>query len=78
LRAGDTVLVLLAAAQRDPEAAGTFAFGAGAHECVGAEHARAVARSVVCELLARGLALRTPLDSLSYLPYPNVRIPRLS
>lgn len=77
LRAGDTVLVLLAAAQRDPQVAGTFSFGAGSHECIGAAQARAVARSVVSELLARGLAVSALPAAPSYLPYPNVRIPRI-
>jgi cytochrome P450 len=67
LRGGDAVLVLLAAANRDPAAnprperfdldrssRRIFTFGAGAHACPGPRLAKAIAAAGVLELLERG------------------------
>lgn len=66
LRAGDRVLLLLAAANRDPrvfddpdridvqrEIPRHLGFGFGAHLCIGAQLARVEAEVVLAELLAR-------------------------
>ncbi|MCC5580170.1 cytochrome P450 [Microtetraspora sp. AC03309] len=87
---GASVLVVLAAANRDPAAnaapdefrddrsdAAIFTFGAAAHRCPGEEVAVAIAAAVVAELLAQGFdpaSLRRPV---SYLPLANARIPVL-
>jgi len=78
LRAGEQILVVLAAAQRDAPAAGLLAFGQGAHACPGTHHARVITRAVTREMLLQGLDSRVVLDALEYLPYPNLRIPRFA
>jgi cytochrome P450 len=76
LRAGDQILVVLAAAQRDPMAGGLLAFGHGAHACPGRLHACVIARAVTREMLLQGLDPCAVLNGLEYLPYPNLRIPQ--
>ncbi|MFF5706524.1 cytochrome P450 [Streptomyces sp. NPDC012794] len=84
---GQQVLVLLAAANRDPAVnpdphaltpgrvnPAVFTFGAAAHRCPGAELATALATAVVTELRAAGLGTTaTP----AYRPLANARIPLL-
>lgn len=84
---GQQVLVLLAAANRDPAVnpdphtlslgrvnPAVFTFGAAAHRCPGAELATALAGAVVTELRAAGLGTTaTP----AYRPLANARIPLL-
>lgn len=79
IRAGETVVVALAAANRDPAhfpdpdrlditapAQGHVAFGHGEHQCLGQNLARAVLRIALPALFARFPALRTagPLDEI--------------
>jgi cytochrome P450 len=88
LQAGDTVLVVLAAANRDPEANAapdafqpsraarrTFTFGLGAHLCPGQALSLALARAGVEQLLQRGLDFSAFL-AVGYRPSLNVRVPR--
>jgi cytochrome P450 len=88
MAAGDTVLVVLAAANHDaaanprperfdPDRSGrrTFTFGAGPHACPGEIVAVAIARAGVERLLAHGLALETLPERPAYLPSGNLRIP---
>lgn len=87
--AGDAVLVLLAAANRDPAVnpapaefrvdrrdPAVFTFGAGAHACPGRTIATTIAAAVVAELLAGGVATPGP-EPVTYLPLANARIPAL-
>ncbi|MCP3141792.1 cytochrome P450 [Pyxidicoccus xibeiensis] len=87
LRAGDVVLVVLAAANRDPEANAdperfdlhrqarrVFSFGVGAHACPGQALAKVIARGALEALLAAGLEVR----DFTYLPSVNGRIPLFS
>ena len=89
LAPGDAVLVVLAAANRDPAAnpapdafrpdradPAVFTFGAAAHGCPGRAVAGTIAAAVVQELLTAGFA---PEDSgpVDYLPLANARIPAL-
>jgi cytochrome P450 len=88
LRAGEAILVVLAAANRDPAAnpdparfdaarpaPRTFTFGAGPHACPGAALAIAVAAAGVETLLARGLRVERLAGGVRYRPAVNVRIP---
>jgi cytochrome P450 len=88
--AGDAVLVLLAAANRDPKAnpdpdrfdlarvsSRTFTFGLGAHACPGKTFATTIALCGVRALLAGGLDPARLGPSPDYEPSPNCRIPRL-
>jgi cytochrome P450 len=90
LRAGEQVLVLLAAAGRDPPvnaepdvfdpgraAPRRFAFGAGLHACPGEAIAVAIAVAGIRTLLARGLALEARPSELRYRPSLNARLPLL-
>lgn len=63
--AGHEVVVWLAAAG--------LPFGAGAHRCPGAEHARALACGVLEAVLASGL--RPPTQQIAYEARANLRIP---
>ncbi len=89
LAAGDAVLLVLAAANRDPAAneapaefradrrdPAVFTFGAGAHACPGRAIATAIAAAVVGELLSAGFEVPGP-DRVTYLPLANARIPAL-
>jgi cytochrome P450 len=88
MAAGDTVLVVLAAANHDaaanprperfdPDRAGrrTFTFGAGPHACPGETLAVAIAWAGVERLLTHGLALEALPARPAYLPSGNLRIP---
>jgi cytochrome P450 len=86
LEGGDTILVLLASANRDGHAnpdpdrfllerpqRRTFSFGAGRHQCPGQQLALTLASQVILALLQRQPALPV---SFSYWPSLNGRIPR--
>jgi cytochrome P450 len=88
LAAGDVVLVLLAAANRDPAANSdpdrfdtnrraprSFTFGAGAHACPGAPLAVALAAEIVAQVLAAGIAPGALLPGFVYRPSLNTRVP---
>ena len=78
VREGDTILVVLAAAQRDPAARGALAFGAGVHTCPGAKHAKAIAAPAIREVLTTGLDLGALVDTVAYRPSANLRVPLFS
>jgi cytochrome P450 len=85
---GDTVLVILAAANRDPAsnpdpdrfdpfraAPRMFTFGAGVHACPGERLAVAIARAAIERLLAAGIALAPLAGPTTYRASANARIP---
>lgn len=89
LEAGDTVLVLLASANRDPDANPTpdsfmlerpqrriFSFGAGHHRCPGQQLALSIASQAVLALLRRQPGWLDSIAGCSYWPSLNSRIPR--
>jgi cytochrome P450 len=86
MREGDAILVVLAAANRDPAAnphpdrfdpdraaPRSFTFGLGPHACVGEALAVAIARAGVARLLTAGVDVQG-LD-VTYRPSPNTRVP---
>ncbi|HNB28715.1 MAG TPA: cytochrome P450, partial [Alphaproteobacteria bacterium] len=88
LKAGDAILVVLAAANRDPAANPQphafdperaqpicFTFGHGAHACPGARIAVTLAVIGVQALLARGLDFAAIAGTMSYAASVNARIP---
>lgn len=88
VREGDTVLVLLAAANRDPAAnpdparfdparreRQSFTFSAGAHACPGEALAVAIASAGVGRLLAVGVEPERLARAYSYRPSANMRMP---
>ncbi len=88
LCAGDAILVVLAAANRDPAAnpnpdrfdidrqdRKSFTFGAGTHACPGSALAVTIARAAVEQLLAVGML---PQGPVRYYQSTNARIPHLS
>lgn len=88
MAAGDRVLVVLAAANRDPSAnpepdrfdpfrenPRVFTFGLGAHACPGEGLAIATARAGVERLLAAGIALEPLAGATTYRASANARIP---
>lgn len=80
MREGDAVLVVLAAASRDPEASGRplFTFGAGGHACPGPSLAAIIARAGVEQALAAGVDPGPLAEGVSYRRSANVRIPLFS
>jgi len=80
MREGDAILVVLAAANRDPAALRdpVFSFGAARHACPGPSLAAAIAQAGVEEMLAAGLEPGPLAEGVSYRPSANVRIPRFS
>ena len=91
MKAGDAILVVLAAANRDPAANAaparfdaerpaprTFTFGVGPHACPGAILATRIAAAGVAELLRRDLALDALGDNVRYRPSANTRVPVFS
>ncbi len=91
MRAGDAVLLLQAAANRDPAANPDpahfdtsrpepvlFTFSAGAHLCPGAHMALALAEGAVRQILASPISLDALVDGFSYRPSQNGRIPLLN
>jgi cytochrome P450 len=88
MREGETVLVVLAAANRDPAAnldpdrfdphrreRLTFTFGLGAHACPGETLATIVTQAGLEQLLAARLDFAGVLGTLAYRPSANTRIP---
>lgn len=91
LAAGESILVLLASANRDAEAntdpesfvlARTqrrlFSFGSGRHQCPGQQLALTIAAHAVLAVLRRQPALLADASRFSYWPSLNGRIPRFS
>jgi len=78
MKADDTVLLVLAAASRDPTAPpGCFAFGRGAHACPGEGLSTTIARAGIERLLLAGEGtLVQALPPITYRPSANTRIPR--
>lgn len=76
LRAGDVVLIVIAAANRDPAAAASLTFGDGPHACPGETIAVAIAQCGVEALLATGLDPADLADPVSYRASANARIPQ--
>jgi cytochrome P450 len=88
LREGDAVLVLLAAANRDPAVNShperfdplrrdrqAYTFGFGAHACPGEALATAIAEAGVAHLLAAGVEPERLVERVRYRPSANTRIP---
>jgi cytochrome P450 len=88
MRTGDAILVLLAAANRDPAAnpdpdrfdparpaRRSFTFGHAVHACPGEIVATAIATAGVERLLAGGVDVRRLAENFSYRTSPNTRIP---
>jgi len=88
MKAGDVVLVVLAAANRDPMAnpepskfdpsrpsRQAFTFGCGPHACPGETIAIAIAAAGVRELLARGVKAERLAEHVTYRPSANTRVP---
>ncbi|HTD24369.1 MAG TPA: cytochrome P450 [Terriglobales bacterium] len=88
MSAGDTVLVLLAAANRDPAANPNpekfdihrknrriFTFGAGVHACPGEAFAKKIAQAGVAQLLESGVDPRQLAATVTYRPSANTRVP---
>ena len=85
VRAGDAVLVLLAAAAHDDagadvpaEAAHAWTFGAGRHGCPGDALAQVLAGCTVQALLSRGIQPARLVNGVRYRPSVNARIPQFS
>jgi cytochrome P450 len=88
MKEGDAILVLLAAADRDPLAnpdperfdifrpdRRIFTFGVGIHACPGETLAVTIAQAGLEQLLASGLDLEQLAGAVTYRPSINVRIP---
>ena len=88
MKEGDAILVVLAAANRDPRAnpdpqrfealrenRRTFTFGAGAHACPGEAMAASIAEAGVGQLLAAGLRVEELASPPGYRVAANARIP---
>jgi cytochrome P450 len=88
MREGDAILVVLAAADRDPAAnpepdrfdpfrkdRRIFTFGAGGHACPGERLAATIAQAGVEALLVAGLDLEGFAATRAYRPAANLRIP---
>jgi cytochrome P450 len=91
LNAGDAVLVVLAAANRDPAAnpdparldplrqeRQAFTFSLGPHACPGEMLATAIAAAGVTQLLASGVRPEQLASRVGYRPSANLRIPIFS
>lgn len=74
LKAGDVVLVVLAAANRDP-AGKLFTFGLGPHACPGETLAITIAQAGIEALLQAGVDLEALAENVTYRPSANCRIP---
>jgi cytochrome P450 len=89
MQAGDVILLVLAAANRDPlanpephrfevcrQARRTFGFGSGLHLCPGQALSMAIARAAVERVLCVGVPLGELRRTARYRPSFNLRIPR--
>lgn len=90
IEAGQSVLLLLAAANRDPacnpasdlfdparQGAALFSFSRAAHQCPGQRLAEAFAAAAIDELLGRGLDPRRLARPVQYRRSVNARVPEL-
>lgn len=90
IQPGEAVLVVLAAANRDPAVnpdpaafradrtePAVFTFGAGAHRCPGESVAVAITTGVVGTLLGQAFELGSLPEAVTYRPLANARIPVL-
>src|SRR5262245_36832636 len=88
MKTGDAILVILAAANRDPSANPNpdrfdifrkerriFTFGVGAHACPGEALATMIAKDGVERLIASGVAFEQLAETISYRASANTRIP---
>ena len=88
MKAGDAVLVILAAANRDPSVNPNperfdifrkqrriFSFGVGAHACPGEALATTIAKAGVERLIASGVAFGRLAETVNYRASANARIP---
>ena len=75
LAAGDAVLLVLAAAQRDPAADTVLGFGQGRHGCPGEAVARSLAAAALQALLLASPSLGLDRLGWSYRPSANARVP---
>ena len=88
MHADDAVLVLLAAANRDPAAnpqpalfdphrpaRRAFTFGVGPHACPGEAIATTIAEAGVAQLLACGVEPARLVETVTYRPSANTRVP---
>ena len=75
MKEGDAILVVLAAANRDPKAQFAFTFGMGPHACPGETLAVTIAEAGVESILDAGVDLGKLAGGLSYKPSVNARIP---
>ena len=88
MEAGDAILVILAAANRDPSVNPNperfdifrkerriFSFGVGAHACPGEALATTIAKAGVERLIASGVALEGLNETITYRASANTRIP---
>lgn len=72
---GDAVLVVLAAANRDPSAGGSLSFGSGAHRCPAADLAPRIAALTVAALIAERPGVVGGIRQSGFRSLPNARIP---
>ncbi|MGH9769891.1 MAG: cytochrome P450 [Blastocatellia bacterium] len=88
MKAGDAILVILAAANRDPSVNPNperfdvfrkerriFTFGVGPHACPGEALATTIAKAGVERLIVSGLALERLAETMTYRASANTRIP---
>jgi cytochrome P450 len=77
VRDGQSVLVVLAAANYDSEAKGrTFTFGEGTHACIAARLAITITSVAIHALTETGIDFAA-ITRNGFFPAPNVRVPRL-
>jgi cytochrome P450 len=90
MKEGDGILVVLAAANRDPSANANpdrfdifrhdrrvFTFGVGAHACPGEALATTIAVAGVAQLMGAGVDPEQFASTVTYRPSANVRVPLL-
>jgi cytochrome P450 len=88
MKAGDVILVILAAANRDPSVnpdperfdvfrkeRRIFTFGVGPHACPGETLATTIAKAGVERLIKSGIALERLAETMTYRASANTRIP---
>lgn len=75
VKEGDVILVVLAAANRDPAADRCSTFGAGPHACPGETLAITIAQAGIEALLQAGIDYAQLAEDVTYRPSVNCRIP---